>query len=108
MKPDYLIVADRFLADQGGLFRFHRNRWWVIKDGYWVRGDRLDLERALINYMIGYFPVERGKMNQGDMNGMCAHLSRQLTTSHLPARYLDADQDDRIRVFRPPSSAPAL
>jgi len=98
MKPEYGEVVRRFLADQGGLYRFYQMRWWHLDDGYWTRDEgRGALEQDLINWMYGYAPGPQEKMTIADMNHMCALLARTLTTSRLPGRYIDVDQDPKIR-----------
>jgi hypothetical protein len=97
MKQVYADVAVRFLADHGGLFRCIRNRWWYLDDGYWYRENgRLELEKAIFNWMYGYAPEAQQALNAADMNDMCAFLNRALTSDRLPGKYIDADQDPRV------------
>jgi hypothetical protein len=97
MKQVYAEVVTRFLADQGCLFRNLRNRWWHMDDGYWNRDQgRLELEKALVNWMHGYAPDAQRSMGRSDMNDMCAFMALVLTTDRLPAKCLDVDQDPRL------------
>ena len=107
MKPEYGEVVRRFLADQGGLYRYLQMRWWHLDDGYWTReSGRGALERDLINWMYGYAPGPLKNMTIADMNHMCAAMSRTLTTTRLPGRYIDADQDPAIINWRSFTTSP--
>jgi hypothetical protein len=97
MKPKYSDTIERFLADQGPMFRFYNRRWWMIKEGYWELVGREGLIRAVGGYMRAFAPplISRD-FNQADLNQVCAFLARKLYTNALPARAYDPAEDPRV------------
>lgn len=100
MKEKYLDTIERFLADQGGMIRFYRRQWWIIKEGYWDLGGRAALDQMLIGYLQAFAPplIVRD-LNQADMNQICAFLARRMFTSALPARAMAPGEDQKMTLW---------
>lgn len=97
MKQIYQPYVDRFILDQGGMYRYFNRRWWILANGYWSVGGRPKLEHDLTGYMSAFAPpILMENLNQASLNQIFAFLARKLGCTALPGRYQDPGGDERM------------